>query len=101
MNTYVTGEQVEVEATLAANGVAIDVSALTVTAVLVSRDRRNLISSRVTCTKPGGTGKVLATWPASESIGWTLGRYLVQFWVSGAPYCHESPEIDIIQGWST
>lgn len=100
MNTYHTGELIEIEGTLAVAGSPIDVSAQTVTAILVHKDR-GASSTRVTCTKPGAKGKVLATWPASESSGWALGRYSVQFWTSTGPYCHVMPEIEIAKGWGS
>lgn len=99
MNRYHTGEQIEITATLSVNNQAIDVSGLTVTAVLIHASNRGTSSSRVTCTKPGAAGAVLATWPGSETAGYQPGRYAVQFWTADGPYCHLLPEIEIAKGY--
>jgi hypothetical protein len=98
MNTYSTGEKVEIENTLMVNGVAINVSSLTITAIMVGK--AGPVSTRVTCTKPGATGKVLATWPAAESSTWMPGRYAVEFWTTDGPFCHRMPEVVIVKGYA-
>ena len=97
MYTYYTGEKIEVTATLSLNGTAVDVSADTVTAILVGPTKQ-AASSRVTCTKPGPTGRVTAAWQAAESAGFPPGRYSVQYWASSGPYCYPMPEIEILAG---
>jgi hypothetical protein len=97
--TYYTGEKIEIDATLQVDGVAIPVAGLTVSAVLVAPSGRK--SSRATCTKPGATGVVRATWEAAESATWTPGAYVLQFWTADGPYCYELPVVVIAKGWSS
>jgi hypothetical protein len=100
MNRYRTGEQIAITQIMQTAGTAINVSAMTVTAVVVNKTA-GVISSRVTCSQNGGGtgGSVTATWAGTETATWAPGRYYVEFWMSSGPLSRVSPEFELEQGW--
>jgi hypothetical protein len=99
-NIYYTGQRIAVQATLKLNGVALPIADRTITARLVDLYRQGLATgtAAVTCTKPGDTGVVLATWPSTDTALIAPGIYTVEFSTDDGPYTHEGAEIDIRLG---
>ena len=98
MNRYRTGEQIALTQIMQTAGTAINVSAMTVTAIAIHAT--GAVSSRVTCSLNGGGagGSVTATWAGSETESWMTGQYRVEFWMSTGPLARVSPTFEVEQG---
>jgi hypothetical protein len=102
MNTYFSGNKIDVQATLYLNGVAVSLAGKTVTANLVSDRYREKASgtSAVVCTQPGAAGVVVASFPSVQTGSIKEGFYFVEFTTDDGPYTHQGELVQILKGVS-
>jgi hypothetical protein len=100
MNTYYSGNKIDIQATLLFNKAPLPLSGKVVTANLVTDKYRERASgtSPVVCTQPGDPGVVIASFPSYQTVSIVEGLYYIEFTTDDGPYTHEGELIRILKG---